>query len=76
MNVKIIGIFFFTFLYAVAVYGQDPVYSQYYNSPILMNPAFAGNTRGALVSTTYRNQWPSINNAYTTYSVTYDQRWN
>ncbi len=76
MNIKILGILFFSFLCAVTAYGQDPVYSQYYNSPILINPAFAGNTRGALVSTTYRNQWPSINNAYTTYSVTYDQRWN
>jgi len=57
-------------------YGQDPVYSQYYNSPILTNPAFAGNNRGALVSISYRNQWPSIDNAYTTYSVAYDQRWN
>lgn len=58
------------------VYGQDPVYSQFYNSPILINPAFAGNTRGALVSINYRNQWPSIDNAYETYSVTFDQRWN
>jgi len=58
------------------VYGQDPVYSQFYNSPILINPAFAGNTRGALVSINYRNQWPSIENAYETYSVTFDQRWN
>lgn len=63
-------------LYATFVYGQDPVYSQYYNSPILTNPAFAGNTRGALVTIMYRNQWPSIDNAYITYSVTYDQRWN
>ncbi|MEM9548551.1 MAG: type IX secretion system membrane protein PorP/SprF [Bacteroidota bacterium] len=58
------------------VYGQDPIYSQFYNSPILINPAFAGNTRGALVSVNYRNQWPGIDNAYETYSLTYDQRWN
>lgn len=59
-----------------SVFAQDPVYSQYYNSPILLNPAFAGNNRGALVSVHYRNQWPSIANAYSTYSVSYDQRWN
>lgn len=58
------------------IYGQDPVYSQFYNSPVLINPAFAGNTRGALVTVNYRNQWPSFANAYETYSVTYDQRWN
>jgi len=55
---------------------QDPVYSQFYNAPTLINPAFAGNTRGANVAINYRNQWPSIDNAYTTYSLAYDQKWN
>ena len=71
-----IHIVFFFFLFTASIYGQDPVYSQFYNSPILVNPAFAGNTRGALVTVNYRNQWPSIANAYETFSLTYDQRWN
>lgn len=58
------------------VSAQDPIYSQFYNAPTLINPAFAGNTRGALVNVNYRNQWPSIENAYETFSLTYDQRWN
>lgn len=76
MKIKLVGIVLFCFVCVFSAYGQDPVYSQYYNSPILTNPAFAGNTRGALVAISYRNQWPSVDNAYTTYSVAYDQRWN
>jgi len=72
---RITKLIFLFFICWSGLSAQDPVYSQYYNSPVLMNPSFAGNTRGALVSVMYRNQWPSINNAYTTYSVTYDQRW-
>ncbi|MDF1695690.1 MAG: type IX secretion system membrane protein PorP/SprF [Saprospiraceae bacterium] len=69
-----IGVLFFLLTYSI--YGQDPIYSQFFNSPTLINPAFAGNTRGAFVSVNYRNQWPSIENAYETFSLTYDQRWN
>lgn len=54
------------------LYAQDPVYSQFYASPLLLNPAFAGNTYNPFVSLQYRNQWPSLN-AYVTYSASYDQ---
>ena len=76
MRIRKIYIGLFVLFISCNVYGQDPIYSQFYNSPILINPAFAGNTRGALVSINYRNQWPSIDNAYETFSLTYDQRWN
>ncbi|MEE9439655.1 MAG: type IX secretion system membrane protein PorP/SprF [Saprospiraceae bacterium] len=71
-------ILFAVFLLSVVseITAQDPIYSQFYNAPTLINPAFAGNTKGALVTINYRNQWPAIPNAYSTYSVTYDQRWN
>lgn len=76
MNFKCVYIGLLVLLFSSSLNGQDPVYSQFYNSPILINPAFAGNTRGALVSINYRNQWPSIDNAYETFSLAYDQRWN
>ena len=53
--------------------GQDPIYSQYYNAPIQLNPAFAGNSHAPLIALNYRNQWPSISNAYQTFSLSYDQ---
>lgn len=51
---------------------QDPIFSQFYAAPLQLNPAFTGNTYSPNVSMIYRNQWPSLN-AYTTYSVSYDQ---
>lgn len=52
---------------------QDPVFSQYYNAPLTINPAFAGLSDNPLVSLTYRNQWPNFGSVYKTYSATYDQ---
>lgn len=52
---------------------QDPIYSQFYAAPLMINPAFAGNTYAPHISINYRNQWPSLNNAYVTYSLAYDQ---
>ncbi len=52
---------------------QDPIYSQFYNSPLELNPAFAGNSYAPTFALNYRNQWPAINNVYETYSASYDQ---
>ncbi len=52
---------------------QDPIFSQYYLSPLQLNPAFAGNTRAPKIAINYRNQWPEIAQAYSTYSLSYDQ---
>lgn len=60
-------------LHCASLNGQDAVYSQFFNSPTLLNQAFAGGSTVTNVSTTYRNQWPSINNAYSTYSLSADK---
>jgi len=52
---------------------QDPIYSQYYSAPLQLNPAFAGNTYAPHISINYRNQWPSLSQAYVSYSVAYSQ---
>lgn len=54
-------------------FGQDPIYSQFYMSPILVNPAFAGTTTDGTIGLNYRNQWRQINNAYSTFSLAYDR---
>ena len=51
---------------------QDPVFSQFYASPMQTNPAFTGNTYNPFISLQYRNQWPALK-AYVTYAATYDQ---
>lgn len=52
---------------------QDPVFSQYYLSPLQLNPSLAGLTEGPRITANYRNQFPGFNNAYSTYALSYDQ---
>ncbi len=56
---------------------QDIHFSQFYLSPLNLNPAMTGvmNCNVRLVAN-YRNQWASVlkSNAFNTYSVSYDQR--
>ena len=65
--------FVLIFLFANVSWAQDPIYSQYYNAPLLTNPAFAGNSETPFISTIYRNQWLGFDNAYQTFSASYDQ---
>ncbi len=52
---------------------QDPIFSQFYNAPNQVNPAFAGNTRSPFIATNYRLQWPGFSSVYNTYMLSYDQ---
>ncbi len=56
---------------------QDIHFSQFYMSPLNLNPAMTGvnNCKTRLIAN-YRNQWASAlqANAYNTYSVSYDQK--
>ena len=64
-------------LTVISLRGQDIHFSQFYMSPMTLNPALTGvmncNTR---IVGNYRNQWASVlgRNAYNTYSVSYDQK--
>ncbi|GAA4319092.1 PorP/SprF family type IX secretion system membrane protein [Flaviaesturariibacter amylovorans] len=52
---------------------QDPNFSQFFVSPLTLNPALTGKFDGMVrVAGNYRNQWPTINNAFTTYTVSAD----
>jgi type IX secretion system PorP/SprF family membrane protein len=52
---------------------QDPHFSQFFASPLTLNPALTGKFDGTLrVAGNYRNQWPAFNNVYTTYTVSVD----
>jgi type IX secretion system PorP/SprF family membrane protein len=56
-------------------YAQDPHFSQFYASPLTLNPAFAGKFDGDVrVAGIYRNQWPTINKAFVTTSAAVDFR--
>lgn len=52
---------------------QDPNFSQFFASPLTLNPALTGKFDGVYrIAGNYRNQWPSINNAFTTATVSAD----
>jgi type IX secretion system PorP/SprF family membrane protein len=54
-------------------FSQDPHFSQFFASPLTLNPANTGNFDGDFrANSNFRNQWPSINNAYKTYTVSLD----
>jgi type IX secretion system PorP/SprF family membrane protein len=52
---------------------QDPNFSQFFASPLTLNPAMTGKFDGVYrVAGNYRNQWPTIYNAFTTYTASFD----
>lgn len=64
MNVflKIIGIALL--LQAKLIIAQDMHLTQFYASPMYVNPAFTGANVCTRVSLVYRNQWPGVSNSY------------
>lgn len=59
--------------WVLSVNAQDPHFSQFFASPLTLNPAFTGKFDGNIrVAGNYRNQWPSINRAFTTTTVSVD----
>jgi type IX secretion system PorP/SprF family membrane protein len=53
---------------------QDVEFSQFYATKNYLNPAFTALSNDQTITSTYRNQWPSIKNAYDSYFVSYDRR--
>jgi type IX secretion system PorP/SprF family membrane protein len=79
-NMKIIKSLYLTGVLMLGLTGllaQDIHFSQFYLSPLNLNPAMTGvmncNVR---LTANYRNQWASVlgQNSFRTYSVSYDQR--
>jgi type IX secretion system PorP/SprF family membrane protein len=63
-------------LAGAAARAQDIHFSQFYEAPLLRNPALAGVFTGDYrVQTIFRDQWNSINNAYRTGSLSGEYKW-
>ncbi len=61
------------FFSAVTLYAQDPHFSQFFASPLTLNPAFTGKFDGIWrLAANHRDQWPSIPKAYVTTSASVD----
>lgn len=52
-------------------FSQDPYFTQYYSSPLTLNPALAGADVNVRVSSNYRNQWNSITTPFVTSQLSF-----
>jgi type IX secretion system PorP/SprF family membrane protein len=73
MNMKK-SLLFLTFVITAAIIkAQDPHFSQFFSSPLTLNPAFTGKFDGQWrLAANHRDQWPSIPKAYVTTSASLD----
>lgn len=69
-NKKIVSLLLFICTFKLM--SQDPQFTQFYASPLFLNPAFTGLTYEHRFSINARNQWPGIKTAYSTGMVAYD----
>ncbi|MDD3878223.1 MAG: PorP/SprF family type IX secretion system membrane protein [Bacteroidales bacterium] len=75
MNKRIFFLILLIFTKLLFVNAQDFHFSQFYDAPILLNPALTGSFSGAQrANISFRNQWAKIINPYETYSVSFDSR--
>ncbi len=76
LSIGAVLIIFFT---APVSKAQDMHFTQFFSSPLYLNPAFAGANVCSRISTAYRNQWPGISMTYKSYLFSADhylQRFN
>lgn len=60
----------FTVLTVAGFGQQDPMYTQYQNDPILINPAYAGSRGNLSLNGVFRKQWVGLEWSPTTTSIT------
>ena len=66
-------LFIFALLLTGFLKAQDPHFSQFFASPLTLNPAFTGKFNGIWrLAANHRDQWPSIPKAYVTTSASFD----
>ena len=63
-----------TMMLSTSAMAQDPHFTQYFASPLTLNPALTGLTQGDIrLAANYRSQWGAVSpNPYTTGTVSYD----
>jgi len=67
--------FILTLLIVSKLSGQDIHFSQFYESPLLLNPACAGATNSDFrFVVNYKNQWKSVITPYKTTAIAFDSR--
>lgn len=70
---KYFYLFLVIFITFSSLFGQDYRFSQFYNAPLLLNPAMTGDHKDHFrFNMNYRNQWSSISNAFRSVSGSVD----
>jgi type IX secretion system PorP/SprF family membrane protein len=68
-----IGLMIILLFGAGSTFCQDPHFSQFFASPLTLNPALTGRFDGSMrIAGNYRNQWPTISNAFRTFTASVD----
>ncbi|TND07715.1 MAG: hypothetical protein FD123_3034 [Bacteroidetes bacterium] len=65
-------LFLFPAMICLESAAQHFQFTQFYAAPMHLNPAFTGDNVCSRVSTSYRDQWPSVTGKFVTYAVSYD----
>jgi len=60
------------FVAAIEINAQYIQFSQYYSTPTILAPSFAGAVESSRISFNYRDQWAKINGIFVTYAMAYD----
>lgn len=71
MRNHIVGIVIFLAA-SLQLLAQDLQFSQYYSAPLYLNPALTGINQHGRMGVNYRNQWPSIESNFETFSAFFD----
>ena len=70
---KVFAALLIVFVFVCKVNAQDPHFSQFFSSPLTLNPALTGKFDGTVrVAGNYRNQLPTFNNVYVTSTASVD----
>lgn len=72
LKVPTLKYFLFFFVINNAVHAQHYQFSQFYAASTYLNPAFTGVNACSKVGVVYRDQWPSIPGAFTTYQMSFE----
>ncbi len=71
---KISALLFACFITCTSVIAQDIHFSQFWMTPLLLNPAQAGAQEDLRAVINYKNQWNSVAQPYTTGNVSFDMK--
>lgn len=70
---RTVGILILILSFGKAGLSQDPNFSQFFVSPLTLNPALTGKFNGDFrVAGNYRDQWPAISKAFVTSTISVD----